>query len=143
MQGSTHVVFGSCNQTGCSLQSNTDLFFRSDPESVPSSAKGLLQTVKMLLEDVFLHALKNLIQLLQPKSNYTARTSGSVLYLDLQCLSFLDASFSSRLSRQSGKTPSEFRNPLVLVANPGAPLVFAGLTALTFRKAGFITNSSR
>lgn len=90
--------------------------------------------MKMLLEDAFLHAFKNLIQLLQPNSDYTARTSGSVLYLDLQCLSFLDASFSSWLSRQSGKTPFEFRNPLALVANPGAPLVFSGLTVVVIQE---------
>lgn len=34
-------------------------------------------------------AFKTLIQLLPPYSNYTARTSGSILHSDLECLSFL------------------------------------------------------
>lgn len=62
MQVSTCFVFSSCNtaQQAASYRP-TLIFFRSDPEPVLITAKGLLQSVSMLLEDVFLHAFKNLI----------------------------------------------------------------------------------
>lgn len=120
---------------------NQHLFFRSDPEPVLSSAKGLLQHVNMLLEDVFTHVFKNLIESPQSNSNYRGRASGFVLYPF--AVSFIPwCQFFSWFSRQPGKTPTEFSDPTELAANPKGSSSPCRRPHSSFRKTGFNTKSS-
>lgn len=115
-------------------------FFRSAPEPVPSSAKGLLQTVNMLLEDVFLHAFKNLITVIQFKLQRKGKQLCPIYTFSV--FHSLMPVFHSLFFRPPGKTPSEFSNPNELVADSNDYCSLCRSPYSSFRKMVYNTKGS-